>query len=78
MNSLSTAILVFANSAKQDLANKHILRGEELFDDGKGHTMIANQPIAVCDKTAAQLADLNRNDLYISESTYHYNGGGCC
>jgi len=24
--------LVFANSAKQDLANKHILRGEELFD----------------------------------------------
>ncbi|MEP2237567.1 MAG: DUF2064 domain-containing protein [Maribacter sp.] len=32
MNSLSTAILVFANSAKQDLANKHILRGEELFD----------------------------------------------
>jgi len=32
LNSLSTAILVFANSAKQDLANKHILRGEELFD----------------------------------------------
>ncbi len=32
MNSLHTAILVFANSAKQDLANKHILRGEELFD----------------------------------------------
>lgn len=33
MNLLSTtAILVFANSAKQDLANKHILRGEQLFD----------------------------------------------
>ena len=33
MNSLSTtAILVFANSAKEDLANKHIAKGEQLFD----------------------------------------------
>ena len=33
MNSLSTtAILVFANSAKQDLANKYIPKGEQLFD----------------------------------------------
>ncbi|APQ17378.1 TIGR04282 family arsenosugar biosynthesis glycosyltransferase [Maribacter hydrothermalis] len=32
MNSLGTAILVFANSAKQDLANKHIPKGEHLFD----------------------------------------------
>ena len=33
MNSLSTtAILVFANSAKEDLANKHIPQGEQLFD----------------------------------------------
>ena len=21
---------------------------------------------------------LNRNDIFISESTYHYDGGGCC
>jgi hypothetical protein len=21
---------------------------------------------------------LNRDDIYISESTFHYNGGGCC
>ncbi|TDT46367.1 hypothetical protein CLV90_0417 [Maribacter spongiicola] len=33
MNSLSTtAILVFANSAKEDLANKQIPHGEQLFD----------------------------------------------
>lgn len=51
---------------------------EELFDDGKGHTLLVNQPIAVCDKTAGQLADLGRDDIYISASTYHYNGGGCC
>jgi hypothetical protein len=42
----------------------------------KGHTLLKNQPL-VCDKTAQALADLNRDDIYISESTFHYNGGGC-
>ncbi|MDB9954901.1 SAM-dependent methyltransferase, partial [Flavobacteriaceae bacterium] len=37
-----------------------------------------NQPLAICDKTANALANLNRNDIYISESTFHYDGGGCC
>lgn len=49
-----------------------------IFDDGKGHVMTPNQPLAVCDKTAGALSHLGRNDLYISESTYHYDGGGCC
>jgi SAM-dependent methyltransferase len=51
-----------------------------IFDDGKGHVMTPNQPLAVCDKTAAALAlaALNRGDLYLSESTYFYDGGGCC
>lgn len=51
---------------------------EDIFDDGQGHTMTYNQPIAVCDKTAANLADLNHADLYISASTHFYDGGGCC
>lgn len=51
---------------------------EELFDDGKGHTLLVNQPLAICDKTASQLSNLGRNDIYISESNFHYNGGGCC
>tara|TARA_R110002126_G_scaffold7508_12_gene36814 strand:+ start:1406 stop:2374 length:969 start_codon:yes stop_codon:yes gene_type:complete len=51
---------------------------ESFFDDKNGHTLLNNQPLAVCDKTAAALAALNRSDIYISESTYHYNGGGCC
>jgi len=51
---------------------------QELFDDRKGHTLMLNQPLAVCDKTADALSTLNRNDIYISESTYHYDGGGCC
>ncbi len=53
--------------------------GKELqFDDDKGHILLKNQPLAVCDKTAKALASLNKKDIFISESTFHYNGGGCC
>ena len=51
---------------------------EDYFDDKKGHVLMRNQPLAICDKTAAALSSLNRNDIFISESTFHYNGGGCC
>ncbi|RMB62852.1 methyltransferase domain-containing protein [Dokdonia sinensis] len=51
---------------------------ESYFDDKKGHVLDKNQPLAICDKTAGALADLGRNDIFISESTYHYDGGGCC
>ena len=51
---------------------------EDFFDDKKGHILLQNQPLAICDKTAKALAKINRNDLYISESTFHYDGGGCC
>ncbi len=51
---------------------------DDYFDDKKGHVLLKNQPLSVCDKTANALASLNRNDIFISESTYHYNGGGCC
>ena len=51
---------------------------EDSFDDHKGHLILKNQPLAVCDKTAAALANLGRNDIYISGSTYFYDGGGCC
>ena len=51
---------------------------EEAFDDKKGHVLLQNQPIAVCDKTGGALANLGRKDIFISESTWHYDGGGCC
>jgi SAM-dependent methyltransferase len=51
---------------------------EEFFDDKKGHVLMNNQPLAVCDKTAAALASLQKQDIYITESTYFYDGGGCC
>jgi len=50
----------------------------EIFDDGKGHSMTQNQPLAVCDKTAEALIKLERPDLYVSESSWFYDGGGCC
>lgn len=50
----------------------------EFFDDGKGHTLLNNQPLAFCDKTAGALAALGRQDIFISESTFFYDGGGCC
>jgi SAM-dependent methyltransferase len=51
---------------------------DEYFDDNKGHTLLLNQPLSVCDKTANALAQLRREDIFISPSTYFYNGGGCC
>lgn len=51
---------------------------QEYFDDHKGHVLMPNQPLSVCDKTAGNLLALNRDDIYVSESTYFYDGGGCC
>lgn len=50
---------------------------KEYFDDKKGHVLTQNMPLAVCDKTAAALGAAN-DEIHISESTWHYNGGGCC
>ena len=51
---------------------------ETLFDDNKGHVLLQQMPLAVCDKTAHALQSLNNSDIHISESTYFYDGGGCC
>ncbi len=51
---------------------------EQYFDDHKGHTLMQNQPLSVCDKTAQAIKDLGRKDIFVSESTYFYDGGGCC
>lgn len=51
---------------------------ESYFDDNQGHVLMLNQPLSICDKTASALNMLGRNDIYISKSTYFYDGGGCC
>lgn len=50
----------------------------EMFDDQNGHVLLPNQPLPVCDKTAGDLAFLGRKDIFLSDSTYFYDGGGCC
>jgi SAM-dependent methyltransferase len=51
---------------------------EAYFDDKKGHILLKNQPISICDKTAKALEDLHRKDIFVSSTTYFYDGGGCC
>jgi SAM-dependent methyltransferase len=51
---------------------------DEFFDDHKGHVLMPNQPLSVCDKTAGNLEALDNPDVFISGSTYFYDGGGCC
>ena len=47
---------------------------EDYFDDGAGHILQQNMPLAVCDNIPAALAKADE-DIFISESTWHYNGG---
>jgi len=51
---------------------------DEYFDDGNGHLLENNRPLSVCDKTAANIKNLDRDDIFISDSTWFYDGGGCC
>jgi SAM-dependent methyltransferase len=51
---------------------------DEYYDDKKGHVLMQNMPMAVCDKTASALESLNRDDIRVTKSTYFYDGGGCC
>ncbi|NEO67410.1 MAG: methyltransferase domain-containing protein, partial [Moorea sp. SIO4G2] len=51
---------------------------EEFFDDNAGHILSRGVPAAVCDKTAAKLGKVNPEEILITDSTWHYVGGGCC
>ena len=51
---------------------------EEIFDDLAGHVLLRGNPVAVCDKTANNLATKFPQEVIVTDSTWHYNGGGCC
>ena len=51
---------------------------KEYFDDHQGHVLMYNQPLSICDKTGKNIGNLNREDLFVSESSFFYDGGGCC
>ncbi len=48
------------------------------FDDRAGHILQQGVPAAVCDKTAANLAASHPAEMFVTNSTWHYDGGGCC
>ncbi|PIG93738.1 arsenosugar biosynthesis arsenite methyltransferase ArsM [Gloeocapsopsis sp. IPPAS B-1203] len=51
---------------------------EEMFDDANGHILQRGVPAVVCDKTATKLGSLLQQQVMITNSTWHYVGGGCC
>ena len=51
---------------------------DEYFDDQAGHILSLGIPLAVCDKTAAKLAKAHPQAMMVTDSTWHYDGGGCC
>jgi ubiquinone/menaquinone biosynthesis C-methylase UbiE len=51
---------------------------QEAFDDRAGHIMLRGIPLAVCDKTAGKLGAGFPDEILITDSTWHYDGGGCC
>jgi ubiquinone/menaquinone biosynthesis C-methylase UbiE len=51
---------------------------EAALDDGAGHILPKGLPAAVCDKTARHLAQRFPAEILLTESTWHYVGGGCC
>jgi SAM-dependent methyltransferase len=50
----------------------------ESHDDGRGHEVLRDVPLAVCRKTAAAFRALAREDFVVTPPTWHYAGGGCC
>lgn len=51
---------------------------DEYLDDGEGHVLMRDVPLGVCDKTATALGALGRDDLLVTDPTWHYAGDGCC
>ncbi|MEA5571084.1 arsenosugar biosynthesis arsenite methyltransferase ArsM [Calothrix sp. UHCC 0171] len=51
---------------------------DNYFDDGDGHILQPGIPLSVCDKTAAKFAKNMSEKMIITDSTWHYDGGGCC
>ena len=49
---------------------------QEYFDDKAGHILQPGVPLAICDKTAGNLGKFD--EIVITDSTWYYDGGGCC
>jgi SAM-dependent methyltransferase len=78
LDSVSFKVPIAADGACIFTGKAAIYVGSEPFlDDQAGHILQQGVPAAVCDKTARNLAALPV-EIWITESTWHYTGGGCC
>ncbi|WP_071517028.1 arsenosugar biosynthesis arsenite methyltransferase ArsM [Geitlerinema sp. PCC 9228] len=79
LDTVSSKVPVPADGACVFTGKTAIYRGcQESFDDGDGHILQPGVPASVCDKTAKKLATNFPEDILVTDSTWHYFGGGCC
>ncbi|OYE04172.1 arsenosugar biosynthesis arsenite methyltransferase ArsM [Nostoc sp. 'Peltigera membranacea cyanobiont' 232] len=79
LDSVSFKVAIPDDGACIFTAKTAIYAGSEpFFDDSAGHLLQRGIPAAVCDKTAAKLAALKPTEIIVTNSTWHYSGGGCC
>lgn len=51
---------------------------DAILDDRAGHLLQQGVPLAVCDKTATKFAQQFPQQVMVTDSSWHYTGGGCC
>lgn len=79
LDSVSFKVLIPEDGACIFTGKTGIYTGtQEFFDDNAGHILQRGVPAAVCDKTAGKFAVSFPGDILITDSTWHYTGGGCC
>lgn len=79
LDSVAFKVLIPEDGACVFTGKTAIYAGSEpFFNDGAGHVIQRGIPAAVCDKTAANLGALMPEKIIITDSTWHYDGGGCC
>ncbi|MDZ8085296.1 MAG: arsenosugar biosynthesis arsenite methyltransferase ArsM [Nostoc sp. DedQUE12b] len=79
LDSVSFKVIIPEDGACIFTGKTAIYAGSEpFFDDLAGHILQLGIPAAVCDKTAAKLAASKPVEIIVTDSTWHYSGGGCC
>jgi SAM-dependent methyltransferase len=79
LDSVAIKVPVPADGACVFTGKTAIYHGEsEFLDDQAGHILSRGVPATVCDKTAQKLALAYPQSVWVTDSTWHYSGGGCC
>lgn len=55
-----------------------IYNGSDASYDRNGYVLQRGVPAAICDKTAEQLTNTSAENVIVTDSTWYYDGGGCC